>query len=92
MTIKLDIFKAYDRLEWSFLEIMMQKLGFDDLWIYKIKTCVTTVSYSTLVNGKPGLIIKPSKSIQQGNTISSYLYLNCVEGLSMLLNAAKNSS
>lgn len=36
MIIKLDIFKAYDRLEWSFLGIMMQNLGFDDLWITKI--------------------------------------------------------
>lgn len=50
MAMKLDISKAYDKLEWRFLEAMMRKLGFDEVWITKIMTCVTTVSYAVLVN------------------------------------------
>lgn len=51
MSVKLDISKAYDKLERSFLEPMMQKLGFSEVWIFRIMTYVTTFSYSVLING-----------------------------------------
>lgn len=63
MAIKQDISIAYDKLEWNFLETMMHKLGFDDMCISRIMTCVTIVSYSILVNGQPNSIIKPSRAL-----------------------------
>lgn len=54
MAVKLDIFKAYDKLEWDFLEIIMRRLGFKGNWISKIMTCVKNASYSVLSNGQPG--------------------------------------
>lgn len=92
MAIKLNISKAYDKLEWSFLNEMMKKLGFHDLWISRIMARVTTVTYATLINDQPDSIIKPSRSIRQGNIIFSYLYLICVEGLSLLLNEIEQSN
>lgn len=53
MAIKTDISKAYDRVEWEFLEKAMQQLGFDHRWIHWVMTCVRTISYSVLVNGSP---------------------------------------
>lgn len=53
MVIKLDIFKAYDILEWSFLKTIIHKLIFNDMWISRIMTCVSIFSYSILVNGQP---------------------------------------
>ncbi|CAL1386851.1 unnamed protein product [Linum trigynum] len=48
---KLDIAKAYDRVEWRFLESIMLKMGFHEDWVHLIMQCVTTVTYSALVIG-----------------------------------------
>lgn len=84
MATKQDISKAYDKVEWSFLKAMKQKLGFNEVWISKIMTCVTIVSYSVLANGQPSQVLTPTKGVRQGDLISPYLYLICVECLSSL--------
>ena len=52
MTLKLDMSKAYDRVKWQFLIKIMKKMGFCEAWIKFIFNCVSTVSYSILVNGE----------------------------------------
>ena len=45
--------KAYDGVEWAYLEAMMHKLGFQEKWIFlMMMMCVTMVSYSVLINGE----------------------------------------
>ncbi|XP_026378163.1 uncharacterized protein LOC113272559 [Papaver somniferum] len=50
-SIKLDMFKAYDKIEWDFLEKVLTKMGLSNHWVNLINQCVSTVSYSVLLNG-----------------------------------------
>ena len=84
MAIKLDMSKAYDRVEWVYLEAIMGRLDFHENWIAFIMVCVTTMSYC-IINEEPKGKIIPSRGLRQGNPISPYLFLICVEGLSAML-------
>ena len=68
----------------------MQRMGFPDRWIGWVMGYVTTPTFSILINGKPYGNINPSSGIHQGDPLSPYLFLLCVEGLTSLLSKAKN--
>jgi hypothetical protein len=77
--------KAYDRVEWLFLENMMRKLGFAERWIGLMMACVSSVRYQIRFNSEETDMFAPTRGLRLGDPLFPYLFLLCAEGLSSLL-------
>lgn len=75
MAMKWDMRKDFGRVECSFLRSMVQRLGLDPIWIGWIMKCITTVSYSMLINGESHGYIRPTRCIRQDDQFSAPLFL-----------------
>ena len=82
---KLDIEKAYDHVEWSFLFSIMSMMGFGGKWIRWMKWCISTISLSILVNGSSSGFFQSSRGLMQGDPLSLYLFVMIMEAFSSLL-------
>ena len=89
MALKLDMSKAYDKVEWTFLEKVMRHLGFAESTVKLIMSCMSSVTYVVLLNGQPVGNIKPSRGLRQGDPLSPYLFLLCALGLQSMLYKAE---
>ena len=85
MAIKIDLEKAYDKIEWSFIREMLLSLNFPSNLVELIMSCLSSVSSSLLFNGGCLDPFWPSRGIRQGDPLSPYLFIICIEYLSHLI-------
>jgi len=86
MLLKLDLEKAYDRIRWDFLEETLQAAGLSSGWTRRIMECVANPAMSLLWNGEKTESFKPARGLRQGDPLSPYLFVLCMERLCQLID------
>lgn len=89
--LKIDMSKAYNRVNWVFLKAVLLSMKFTPNWVNWILKCVSTIHYTLLVNGSITQSFKPAKGLRQGDPLSPYLFLMCANILSLALIKAENN-
>ncbi|CAL1354334.1 unnamed protein product [Linum trigynum] len=88
VVMKIDLEKAYDRLRWEFLRDTLKKIGLPSSWINCIMYCVENNKMRILWNGDLSPPITPSRGVRQGDPLSPYLFVLCMERLSHRIDQA----
>ena len=86
LAIKIDLEKAYDKLEWGSIRDRLISANFPSKLVEVIMSCISSVSTSILFNGGKLEPILPSRGIRQGDPLSPYLFILCLDYLGQLIH------
>lgn len=85
MTIKVDLEKAYYRLSWDFIHKTLKETNIPVDMINVIMECITSSSLNTLWNGRKTEVFHPTRGIRQGDPLSPYIFVICIDKLSHII-------
>lgn len=89
--LKLDLLKAYDRVDWGFLSKILKAFGFGEKIMVLINQLISTLRFFVLVNVSPSPLFDCSRGPRQGDPISPFLFIIMVESLGHLIQRFINS-
>ena len=87
--MKLDLSKAYDKVSWTFIQLLLIKIGMLIDMVDWIMGCIKSSSFVVLINGAPSNIFHPSRGLRQGCSLSPFLFLLIVEALRRSIHNAR---
>ena len=90
--LKVDFKKAFDSIQWNFIKNVLLQLGFPTSFVGLIMACVESATYSISVNGQLYGFFKGRSGIRQGDPLSPYLFITCMEYFSRMLLVASESA
>jgi hypothetical protein len=89
---KLDLEKAFDHVNWEFLLYLLRRCGFGQKWCSWIACCISSASFSVLINGSPAGFFNSSRGVRQGDPLSPFLFVIVMEAFSRMTKALVDHS
>lgn len=83
LLFKVDFDKAFDSVNWGFLESILSQMGFNNRWRGWICGCLSSSRASVIINGAPAREFNITRGVHQGNPLSPFLFIIAMEGLNV---------
>lgn len=88
---KLDLEKAYEHVNWTFLLKVLKDMGFGRKWVNWIRFCIFNVKFFLIINGNNEGFFSSESGMRQGDPISPFRFILAIEGLNHMIRREREN-